>query len=157
MRNRLKGITLVETMLYIGLFSIIILIIINFMLSAQEASRRNDVNSDLSRASELISQHLSYSFDRAVSVNELNSIFDTSQGVIELNFSNKIKQYALVDSRLYFDGIPISPSTILVSQFLLQPIYKSENTIIGIRIAIELQSKKDLTFSKTVNLLEIVR
>ena len=157
MKNRLKGITLVETLLYIGLFSIIIVIIMNFMLSAQEATRRNDINSNISRTAELITQHLSYSFDRTISVNELNSVFNNNIGVLELNFANESKQYTLIDSTLYFDSIPITPSTISVNQFLLEPTYKNGTTIIGVRITIELQSKIDSTFRQTVNLLEIVR
>lgn len=157
MTNRLKGVTLVETMLYIGIFSVIIVIIINFMLSTQEATRRNNIESSFQRTSSFISQHLDDSFNSITSINESSSVFNNEQGVLDLLSSTGNKRYNISNSRLLFNNIPITPTDISVTSFLLTPIYKDPSSLIGVKISIILNSKKDTSLSQTINLLEIVR
>lgn len=157
MKNRLKGITLVETVLYIGLFSSIIIIVLNFMLSTQEATQRTNIRSHLSTASQFVSQHINYSFNKTISVNKDTSIFNNDQGLLDLQFTDGNKQYTISDSRIYFDGIPITPSSISVTKFLLEPIYKGVDLIIGIRTEITFVSKQNGDFTQTINLLSIIR
>ncbi len=157
MKNRLKGITLVETVLYIGLFSSIIIIVLNFMLSTQEATQRTNIKSHLSTASEFVSQHINYSFNKTISVNENTSIFNNDQGVLDLHLIDGDKQYTLSNSRIYFDGTPITPSNISVTKFSLEPIYKGTDLIIGIRTEIIFVSNQNDDFTETINILSIIR
>ncbi len=80
MKNKLKGVTLLETVLYIGLFSIILFIVVNFMLTAQESSRRTNESERLHRTKHFISQHIDYSFQNSDEIDETNSIFDNDLG-----------------------------------------------------------------------------
>jgi type II secretory pathway pseudopilin PulG len=157
MRNRLKGVTLIETMLYIGLFSVIIIIVLNFMLSTQEATQRTDARSNISNISNFISQHINYSFNKALSVDQGTSIFDSSQGLLALQFPDGNKQYTLSNSRIYFDGIPITPSNTSVASFTLHPVYRGLDTIIGVKIDIDILSNKNPSITDTINLLLILR
>lgn len=157
MRNRLKGVTLIETILYIGLFSVIIIIVLNFMLSTQEATQRTDIRSSLNRTSGFVSQHINYSFNKAISIDQNTSIFDNSQGLLALEFTEGNKQYTLSDSRIHFDGVPITPSSTSVTSFTLHPIYKGTDTIVGVKIDMDILSKKNPSITDTINLLLTLR
>lgn len=157
MKNRLKGITLIETMLYIGLFSVIIIIVLNFMLSTQEATQKTQSRSDVHRVAEFVSQHINHSFNKTLSVNPLTSIFDSSQGVLDLQFTEGSKQYTISNSRLYFDGIPITPTNVTINSFTVQPVYKGTDTIIGIKTDIDILSRKDPSVVDSLNLLLLIR
>lgn len=156
MKNRLKGITLVETMLYIGLFSAIIIIVLNFMLSTQEATQRTNIRNQLNTTSEFISQHMNYTFNKTIAINN-TSIFNNDQGLLDIQLTEGNKQYSISNSRIYFDGTPITPSNILVTKFLVEPVYKGTDTIIGIRTEITLVSKQDSKLTETINLLSLIR
>lgn len=157
MKNRLKGVTLVETMLYLGLFTIIILIIMNFMLSTQESARRNDIESSLQICSSFVSQHLSSSFRSVKSIDKVNSIFNSEQGKLSIVFSTGNKEYSLSNSRIMFDGTPITPQDLSIRVFNITPIYKEPDSIIGINISITIESKIDSSLSHTSNLLYLVQ
>ncbi|MBP6976112.1 hypothetical protein KBB42_00750 [Candidatus Dojkabacteria bacterium] len=157
MKNRLKGVTLIETMLYIGLFSVIIIIVLNFMLSTQEATQRTDTRLELSRVSEFVSKHMNSSFNKITSVDGTNSIFNNAQGVLSLVFSDGNKQYKLTDSRIYFDNTPITPTNVSVTGFHLEPIYKGTDTIVGIKTEITIVSNRDPNIIETINLLSLTR
>lgn len=157
MKNRLKGVTLIETMLYIGLFSAIIIIVLNFMLSTQEATQRTDTRTQVNRVSEFVSQHIDYSFKNILSVDESNSVFNNSQGILSLNFTEGNKQYTISDSRIYFDNTPITPTSVSITELKFEPIYKGIDTIVGIKTEITVISKKDSNITETINLLSLIR
>lgn len=144
-------------MLYIGLFSVIIIIVLNFMLATQEASMRNTRRGNLNQSSEFITQHINYSFDKAISINEINSTLNNDNGVLELQFSDGYKQYSILNNTLYFDTIPITPPTIIVSNFFLEPMYDNSGSLIAIRTSILLISEGDTDLTDTINILSTLR
>lgn len=144
-------------MLYIGLFSIIIIIVLNFMLSTQEATQRTDTRTQLSRVSQFVSQHINYSFNKVISVNSSDSVFNNPQGVLSLDFSDGNKQYIVQDSRIYFDNTPITPTTVSITEFIVEPVYKGIDTIVGIKTEITVVSKRDPSITETINLLSLIR
>ena len=157
MKNRLKGVTLVETMLYIALFAIIMVIVLNFMLSTQEATLRTNRRANIHQTTEFVAQHINYSFEKAISINSTNSTFGNNQGTLELVFTEGNKQYQVLNSRLYFDGVPITPPNMSVITFSLDPIYKDTETITGIRTGVLIHLNDDADISDTINLLSILR
>ena len=157
MRNRLKGLTLIETMLYIGLFSIIILMVLNFMLSTQESTLKNNRRGHVYKSAEFIIQHINYSFNKAQIVNDTNSVFGTEIGTLELQFADASKRYTVSNATLFFDGTPITPSNVSVTQFTLQPMYNGITTPIAVKIDIKLVSEEDYSITDTINLLSTLR
>ncbi len=157
-KRKLKGVTLIETMLYIGLFSIILLMVLNFMMSTQEATLKNNRRGAVYKTSEFLTQHLTNSFENAISIDNTNSVFGNNNGLLELNFSDGIKQYYLLNSTLFFDSVRITPPDISVTQFFLEPIYNGDpNTPIAVKITIDTVSNSDSTITETINLLSILR
>lgn len=157
MKNRLKGITLIESLVYIGLFSIIIIMILNFMLSAQESTLKNIRKSNLHHSSTLVVQHFENSFDTVLSINDSSSVFDDDNGKLELLFEIGAKQYTLVNSRLYFDTVAITPPSISVTKFHLTPVYQGKTEIQGIILSVDLVSNKDNSLSERINMLFTIR
>lgn len=153
MKNRLKGITLVETMLYIGLFSVIILLVLNFMLTTQESTLANNKRNQIYKVSEFIVQHINYSFNHAISIEKE----PLQSNILQLQFTDGNKQYYVSDSTLYYDSIPLTPPDILVSQLTLEPLYDKDSNPIAVRINIDIQSKSDIKYSDTINLLSTLR
>ena len=156
-KYKLQGITLVETLLYIGIFTLIMFTIMNFMLSTQESNRRNDIKTEIHKTSEFLSLHLSDSFEKTLSVNKDTSIFNSNQGQLDINFSSGINQYKVSNNKILFNNIPLTTPNITVTQYLLEPVYKGTDNIIGVEITIGIQSTKNPSFSEIINLLEIVR
>lgn len=157
MKNKLKGVTLIEAMLYIGLFSIIIMIVLNFMFSTQEATLRTNRRSQLNTASEFVNQHINYSFSNALRINEENCAFGNNQGILELQLQEGNRQYTMSNGRLYYDSIPITPTNVVVSSFSLTPVHDRNSVLIGVRTEVLLLSKGDTSLTDTLNILSILR
>lgn len=157
MKNRLKGITLIESLVYIGLFAIIIIMILNFMLSAQESTLRNIRKSNLHHSSTLVVQHFEESFNSALRVNDMNSVFEDDNGRLELISEVGAKQYSLINSRLYYDGVAITPPSISVTRFYLEPVYQGKEDILGVILKVDLISNKDNSLNERINMLFTIR
>lgn len=156
-KHKLQGVTLVETLLYIGIFTLIMITILNFTLSTQEANNMNNIKSEIHTTSEFLALHFSDSFEKTLSIDKDSSIFNSNQGQLDIIFSSGVNQYTFTNNKILFNNTPITTPRITVTQFLLEPVYKGTDTIIGVEITIGMQSTKDPSFSKTINLLEIVR
>lgn len=157
MRNRLKGITLIETVVYIAIFSIIIFMILNFMLTTQESTQRTERRAMLYKTSQFLVQHLEDSFDSVINIDTNNSIFNSNQGVLEMIYDTESKQYYISDSTMYYNGIAISPDSVNVSSFNIEPVYQENTEVIGVRVNIDLVSPKDTSVAENINMLFTIR
>ena len=128
MKNRLKGITLIETMLYLGLFTVIIIMVINFMLATQESTLNNNRRGNVYKSSEFIIQHINNSFENTLSIIDTN----IASGILELQFTEGNKQYYISDTTLYFDTVPITPPNISITEFNLEPVYDGDPSPIAV-------------------------
>jgi type II secretory pathway pseudopilin PulG len=153
MRNRLKGVTLLETLVYLGLFGIIIIVMLSFMLSTQESTLRTQRKSSLLQSSELFIQHLNHSMKRSQGINEVESVFEDNQGKLVLLFETGNKEYRIENSKLYYDSVLLTAPNILVNHFFLEPIYNNSGVIIGIKTDILLISSSDSNLSEPINML----
>lgn len=156
MKNKLKGLTLIETILYIGLFSIILLMVVSFMLMTQQSTQRTESNASLHKTSQFIIQHINYTFEHATAIEEAGSVFEIDQGELTIIVDTLSRLYQLQNQQLLYDGIPISSPNISVEKFYLTPIYK-ESDIIAVRIDITLRDQDDTTLTDTINLLATFR
>lgn len=148
--------TLIETMIYIALFSIILLIIMNFMFSAQESTLRNNRRAELQKTIEFLTQHITDTFDSTNAVNTNNCVFLDSQGILNIT-TDTPNEYKLENGRILFNNIPITPKDILVSSFYLEPVNDSLNKTVGVRANLQLSSRADQQVAQNINLLTIIR
>jgi len=156
MKNKLKGFTLLETILYIGLFSAVLFIVVSFMLSTQEANMRTQRSENIYQTSQFVTEHINYTFRKAETINEANSVFEDDDGKLSLVINGEVKTYEIESQKLMYDTIQISSSEILVENFYLTPIYK-DLKIIGVKINISLRDKKDSNLTEEINLLSTFR
>ena len=156
MKNKLKGFTLIETVLYIGLFSIILLMVVSFMVMTQDSTDKTKDSASLHKTSQLIIQHINYTFEHTTGIDEDGSIFEAEQGKLTVMVDTLPKTYELLNQQLYYDSIAISPPDITVERFYLTPIYK-ESDIIAVRIEILLKDKQDTQLTEEINLLSTFR
>jgi competence protein ComGC len=156
MKNKLRGLTMLETVLYIGLFSAILFIIVNFMLTTQEANTRNKGSESLFRSRQFITQHINYTFEISDSIDESLSVFDSDNGELAIIKDTTTKSYILQDSKILFDGTPISSSDILVERFYITPIYE-DTELIGVKIDIDIRDRDIPSLTDQFNLLSTFR
>lgn len=147
---------MLETVLYIGLFSAILFIIVNFMLTTQEANTRNKGSESLFRSRQFITQHINYTFEISDSIDESLSVFDSDNGELAIIKDTTTKSYILQDSKILFDGTPISSSDILVERFYITPIYE-DTELIGVKIDIDIRDRDIPSLTDQFNLLSTFR
>jgi len=142
------GITLLEALIYLGIFSAIFTVIIQYALSVTENNQRVEYQYDLTYASTYVHEHLNSSFQSSTSSEVLS-------GNLYLYPSDHNIVYYLSDGTLYVDegsgAVPITAKNVYVTNFSQSPIYDRDGVIIAYDITINMQSlaKPDLT--RTVN------
>lgn len=156
MKNKLKGLTLFETVLYIGLFSIILMMVINFMLTTQESTTKTEETATLHKTSQFVIQHINYTFENANSIDEIGSAFEVDSGKLTVTVDTLPKLYELQSQRLYYDGIAITPPNVQVEKFYLTPIY-NDTDIIAVRMSILIRDRKVPDLTEEINLLSTFR
>ncbi len=152
MKNKLKGLTLLETVLYIGLFSAVLLIFVTFMLNTQEATTRTQNKTSLHKTTSFIAQHINYTFESTDSIDGDSSIFETDIGKLDIIVDEAPKVYELQNSQLFYDGVLISSPGVLVERFYLTPIYE-ELDVIAVRIEILLRDSSNTKLTEEINFL----
>lgn len=157
MKNRLKGVTLLETVIYLGLFSLVIVMVLSFMLSTTESTTRTMRKSILHQSMEFVIGHIDDTLSKSNLISTTNSVFDDTNGILEINISGEAKQYTLVDSRIYYDGVPITPTSVVVENFELHPSTNGNGDVIGITVISTLRSVKDNSLTENINLLFTLR
>lgn len=144
-----KGITLIEVVIYLAVFSIFFIGMINFFYSLSENNRISGENLKVDRATIFTSQHLEDIFKKGSSIDEGESIFDSDSGklTVELKggeyayYPTDEVVYNVVDGVLLANGTPITRSDLDVSKFLLEKIKDNSDNLIGVRITIKVSSK----------------
>jgi hypothetical protein len=157
MKNNLKGVTLLETVIYIGLFSLITIMILNFMLTTQESTTRTMRKSLIHQSKEFVIGHIDSTLNSSSYIDKDNSVFNNEDGILLVNIAGENKQYTISDSVIYYDSIPITPSSISVEGFFLEPIYDSSGEVIGVLITTTLRSNGDSSISEDINFLFTLR
>ncbi|NLD25217.1 hypothetical protein GX656_01065 [Candidatus Dojkabacteria bacterium] len=155
--NKLKGLTLFETVLYIGLTASIMIIIVSFMLSAQESSQRTASRVLALQSSSFVIQHIQDTFSKTLSINTTNTIFNNDSGVLSVMLKDGEKIYRLENSRILYNSIPITPSNIQVIKMYLEPVTNRKNEVVATKITVEIVSGSKYSQSKTISFLAIIR
>ena len=159
MRNRykLKGITLLETLLYIAIFSSILFVIIGFMLSTQEASLRNERRSNIHQTSQFVIQHFSDTFTKIREIDINSSVFNNDNGLLSYSYSDGNHKYSLINGKLVYDFTPITPSNIIITKFSIEPLYNRKNIISAVRVTYKMSSVGDTQVTSEFTNLYVIR
>ncbi len=157
MKNRLKGTTLIETVLYIAILTSILFVLVNFTLSTQEATIHTERRSQIYTNTEFITQHLDSTFSKISTIDEAQSSFDQDKGILYLNIQNEEHNYTLSQNKLLYDNTPISGNDVIVNSFNIQPLYNKKDIVSAVKISIQITSLRDAKVKKNITTLYTIR
>lgn len=156
-QNKLKGITLLETLVYITLFSMILFVIVNFMLGTQETTRRTSQRNSIHQSAQFVKQHLDHSFQKVKDIKEDGSSFNNDNGVLSLAFLDGVKTYRLSNNRIYFNDIEITPKNTRVTRLHFEPIYSKKNKVMAVKVSARIISIAEPKVFEEITYLAVIR
>ncbi|HLD03460.1 MAG TPA: type II secretion system protein [Candidatus Dojkabacteria bacterium] len=155
---KLKGITLVETLVYLALFGIIFTVMVEFSISIAQSNRSAELRQHLDRAKTFIIEHIDNSFLDTNSIDLNNSVFNNDQGKVRLNNLGYFEYY-LENGVLKFNNTgtvyDITNTKVTVDRFYLEAAQVKTDTV-GIRMTLEVSSL-DGSESESIETLFIIR
>jgi type II secretory pathway component PulJ len=147
-----KANTLVEVLLYLGLFGIIFSVAILFTISISQNNNNNDQRARVEKSMIFSNEHLYTSFNKATTLDLANSTFNVDNGKLRLNYAGGYLDYQLTNGRLQISDSGaanyLTDVDVTVSQFLVQQVTDSFANIRGLRITITVSSVKISRISK---------
>lgn len=155
-KNKYEAITLVELVLYLALFSMVILVMVQFFvfISNKNVDARNRL--DISRAVVFLRQHFSQTESKIQSVDNSNSVFDNDNGKLVLNTDDGVREYKLTDNKIYFNNtsdILLTPSGVIINQLRFEKQVDSLNNIIGVIVKITITHVNVVNYTESFEFL----
>jgi Tfp pilus assembly protein PilV len=145
-QKKIKGITLVEMLVYLTIFGMIFLTIISFLLTVATNNQKAESRKEMERATMFIMEHISDSFSRTHTVDIGSSIFSNDNGRLRVTNGVSYFDYSIIDTKLAVNNSGISSylvnSDIQVTKFLVERVNSKSATIIGARISLTVTSIK---------------
>lgn len=136
-----RGMTLIETVLYVALFALIFTTVITFALAIGESNKKAQERNVLSRSLLFVSSHLTSTFETADSINDSGCVFNDNNGRVSMVDEGLSVVYSLSDGRLIFTSPAgsshLTPSGLTVTRFLIQPVYTRSSELTGIRVSLD--------------------
>lgn len=138
-KTKFKALTLVEVVVYLALFGILSLVIVQFFVRIYEYQKDLESKEELYKAMLFTNEHLSQSFEEYESVNGASSVFSSDNGILRLEDGADYLVYSVDNLHLTVDknGIEsnITNSDIYVTKFFLEDIVY-ESGIVGVNVEI---------------------
>jgi len=147
-----KSMSLLETLLYVALFGLIFISIFEFFLFTAEKNQVATERIEIERTVLFIEEHLQDTINRGESIDEVNSIFDQDSGKVRIIINGGYGEYRIVSGKLVYDEDAtvndLIPSRFTVSRLYVEKVLDSAAEVTGVRLTIELNSKK-ISINKT--------
>lgn len=150
MENK-KGFTLVEIIIYLALFALIFIMIIEFAIFIRQANSSASNATKLDNSSIFASQSISSYLNNISTIDLLNSSLEDDNGV--LSFLTNTGQNLIIEInnarlRINNNGFVnfITPEGVQITRLRFTPIYTSDiqsNKIIGINVSLKLIIDKE--------------
>jgi type II secretory pathway pseudopilin PulG len=139
-KTKLRALTLVEVVVYLALFGVLSLVIVQFFVRIYEYQKDLESKEDLYKALLFTNEHIAKSFEEYESVNAVSSIFSNDAGVLRLENSAEYIIYSTANLHLIAnrDGVEshLTNSDIYVTKFFIEEIvYDSE--VVGVDVEID--------------------
>jgi len=165
--QRTRGISLVEYLIYIGIFALLTLVVISFVVESIITTRRASAFREIQDNARIIREVLSQEIIQSLSVYTPTSVFDTSPGQLGLETKNVIpsnEASTYVDFYLDASGIyqkregsnpiRITSQTVQVTNFILRHITQASLSAIRIEFSLNSQAllANPIAFTFTVSL-----
>ncbi len=149
-KGNTKGITLLEMLIYLGLFTIIFTTIVTFVLTVAQANQLANRRKGIEKTLIFVNEHLADSFTKVNSVDTANSTFLNNTGVLRLLPSTGYLEYKVVNGKLNFtnaSGISndITTNEFTVNKFYLEEVKNTAGTTVGVKLTFQITSVNNNT------------
>lgn len=153
MKKRAKAISLIESIVYIAVFGIVFLFIMQYLFSISEANQNANTKKEFEKSAIFLNQHLNDTFSKAVSVDTANSIFNTDNGKVRINLTSGFKEYSILNNQINFNNNGtnsyLTPPEIKITKLYFDQVLNSSNTLVGIRVTVNMVSPKNSNISNS--------
>lgn len=154
MSKVLRGITLVETIVYLAIFGVVFGAILQFMISVNEQNYRAEFKTNLGKGVMFMTEHINDSMGLATDIEVPSSTFLSDNGVLRLNYSGGFMRYSLNGGRLYFERNAetyfVTAPRFAIDQLYFEQVLDEDLNLIGVRMTMHVYSRDDGTAEETI-------
>jgi type II secretory pathway pseudopilin PulG len=153
LKSTKKGFTLLETVVYLAIFGVVFITMVQFSFAMGTFSKRNEENILVERNTIFINEHIDSQFKIIQSIDANNSIFNNASGRLNIVTQNGAVSYYIQNNQLFVavggNNYTLSTAGSEVTNFYLERV-KSIKTgnLIGARLNMTLRSKSNPTITK---------
>jgi len=144
--NTKFGFTLIESLVYIGIFGVFFITVVQFTLNVQESNLNANHRKLISTNSMYVSNYLQDSFNNSTTVNNSVSVFDNTNGVLRIENGTDFFEFRLSNNILVVNknGVEFQLlyDDVIVNSFKVEKVLDTASQISGIRISINYVSLK---------------
>ncbi len=153
-KNVHKGMTLIETLIYVALFGLIFSSMIGYFMMISESNANSRLKLDVHKNMIFISEHINNSFDTFESIDLTNTTLDNDLGKIRLVKGASTIDYIIEGDRLKVvrDGVGtyVLANKFKAESFRVERVNSSTNAVVGARIKFTFSSLKKNTVKDTL-------
>jgi Tfp pilus assembly protein PilW len=163
MMNKQKGMSLVETMVYIFILSLLLLVVANALYSVSKLYRVIQSSRAIESTAELALERITREVRDATSVDTVESTLNVSPGKLVLNTTNDIGTPMIIEFQLVGERVrikeagvdigPLSPSKARITNLVFRRIQADKSVAVRVEMNVESgleQSYKTKAFYTTV-------
>lgn len=154
-RKQLKAISIFEVLIYLALFGIVFIAVVQFVIAVRNSNLMAEQRTDLEKTAIYMMNHLNSSFVLANDISsDTNTVYEQDNGRIRLLLTSSYLEYYLENGSLVFNNNGtthnITNPDFSISRFYLEEILNNDGELKGVRCNIIIVSIKDNTVSKTI-------
>jgi hypothetical protein len=157
MINKLKAITLTETVVYIAIFSIFMLTLMQFFISIQINQDKVYKELELEMNRIFVTNHFEEKIKNKFILDQQNSLIDEEIAEIVFLSENKTLSYKIITGNLILDNtneiISITNNKAVVETFQVEPIINRTDNLSAIKISIKFVHRDNANISYDFNTL----
>ncbi len=152
--RKLKAITIFEVLIYLALFGVIFVAIVQFVIAVRDSNSMAEYRSELEKVNIYTMNHLNSSFSVANDISDADSVFLADEGKIRLILSSKFVEYYLDEGVLYYNDNGtvhnITNPDYIINRLYFEKIENNDGELKGIRCNLEIVSIKASNVVKNV-------
>jgi type II secretory pathway component PulJ len=156
--NKYIAVSLLETLVYIAIFSILFISVVQYLFIVSESSDTTQKRLELARFKLYAYQHLETSFEQAESIDTDLSTFEDNSGVLYLvdetggTFTLEYSTNAgiLEFSRDGGSAVELSSNNIVIDRLYFDEVYGLDSTLNGVQVDMDFHYKDKANITESI-------
>ncbi len=149
--TKYNGITMMESVIYLGMFAMLFLTLMQFYFNIGQANQRSSATLNIQRFEIFLTEHLEDTMRNSDSFDSANSTTDVDLSTVRVAYGAGYKEYYVNDGTLYItDGTntyAITSPNIDVKKFRADVVQDADTTMYRIDFTIEMSDRNITTLS----------